>query len=312
MATHFSIPAWRIPWTEGPGGLPSIRWQSQNRLSAAYGMSIFPSSHFWLIPFPTSVPLLRPFLILALLLSATKPEVSKVGMCNQVECKMVQQFHSSVYAWKQANQPENRYSDKYMYMHAHSSSMHSSQKIETDQMSLDRWWINCGIYLIFVVVQLLSRVQLFSTPWTSACQVSMSSTISWSLLKFRKRLWRWERLKAGGEGDDRGWDGWMASPTQWTWIWVNSRSWWWTGRPGLLRSMGLQRVGHDRVTELNWVGDTFFFLFPFFLFSQWYLIYSAIKRNELLLHATRRVNFENIMLSERNQNKSSHIMIPFI
>ena len=65
--------------------------------------------------------------------------------------------------------------------------------------------------------------------------------------------WCWEGLGAGGEGDDRGWDGWMASPTLWTWIWVNSGSWWWTGRPGVLQFMGLQRVGHDWVnwTELN-------------------------------------------------------------
>ena len=55
----------------------------------------------------------------------------------------------------------------------------------------------------------------------------------------------WERLKARGEGDDRGWDGWMASPTQWTWVWVNSGSWWWTGSPaGMLQPMGSQRVGH--------------------------------------------------------------------
>ena len=67
-----------------------------------------------------------------------------------------------------------------------------------------------------------------------------------------KRTWCWERLKAGGEGDNRGWDGWMTSLTQWTWDWVNSRSWWWTGRPGVLWSMGLQRVRHDWVTELNW------------------------------------------------------------
>ena len=67
-----------------------------------------------------------------------------------------------------------------------------------------------------------------------------------------KRPWCWERLKAGGEGDDRGWDGWIASPTQWTWVWVNSRNWWWTGRPGVLQLMGLQRVGHDWATELNW------------------------------------------------------------
>ena len=68
-----------------------------------------------------------------------------------------------------------------------------------------------------------------------------------------EKLWCWERLKAREEGDDRGWDGWMASPTQWTWVWVNSRIWWWTGRPGLLHSMGLQRVGHNWATELNWV-----------------------------------------------------------
>ena len=54
-----------------------------------------------------------------------------------------------------------------------------------------------------------------------------------------KRPWCWEILNAGGEGDDRGWDGWMASLTQWTWVWVNSGSWWWTGRPGVLQSMGL-------------------------------------------------------------------------
>ena len=67
-----------------------------------------------------------------------------------------------------------------------------------------------------------------------------------------KRPWCWERLRVGGEGDDRGWDGWMASLTWWTWVWVNSWSWWWIGRPGVLWSMGLQRVGHNCVTELNW------------------------------------------------------------
>ena len=58
------------------------------------------------------------------------------------------------------------------------------------------------------------------------------------------------RLRAGREGDNRGWDGWMASLTQWTWVWVNSGSWWWTGRPGVLQSMGWQRAGHDWETEL--------------------------------------------------------------
>ena len=67
-----------------------------------------------------------------------------------------------------------------------------------------------------------------------------------------ERLWCWEGLGAGGEGDTRGWDGWMASLTRWTWVWVNSGSWWWTGRPGMLQFMGSQGVGHDWVTELNW------------------------------------------------------------
>ena len=67
-----------------------------------------------------------------------------------------------------------------------------------------------------------------------------------------KRPWCWERLKAGGEGDDRGWDGCMASSTRWTWVWVSSGSWWWTEKPGVQQSMGLQRVGNYWATELNW------------------------------------------------------------
>ena len=66
-----------------------------------------------------------------------------------------------------------------------------------------------------------------------------------------KRPWCWERLKSG-EGDDRGWDGWMASLTWWTWVWARSGCWWWTGKPGVLQSMELQRVGHDWATKLNW------------------------------------------------------------
>ena len=78
----------------------------------------------------------------------------------------------------------------------------------------------------------------------------------------KKSPWCWERLKAGGEGDDRGWDGWMASPTRWTWVWASSGSWWWTGRPGVLQSMGLQRVGHDWATELNWYSHTHAITYP--------------------------------------------------
>ena len=67
-----------------------------------------------------------------------------------------------------------------------------------------------------------------------------------------KRPLCWERLKAGGDRANRGWDGWMASLTQWMWVWASSRSWWWTGKPGVLQCLGSQRVRHDWVTELNW------------------------------------------------------------
>jgi len=74
-----------------------------------------------------------------------------------------------------------------------------------------------------------------------------------------KRPWCWEGLKAGGEGDNRGWNGWMSSSKQWTWVWVGSGSWWWTGKPGMLQSTGSQRVGHDWASELtdwlNWLTD---------------------------------------------------------
>ena len=73
----------------------------------------------------------------------------------------------------------------------------------------------------------------------------------WEELTHWKSPWCWKRLEVGEEGDDSGWDGWMASPTQWTWVWVNSWSWWWTGRPGMLQSKGWQRVGHDWGTELT-------------------------------------------------------------
>ena len=87
-----------------------------------------------------------------------------------------------------------------------------------------------------------------SLLWACPC----TNPTSCEELAYWKRPWCWEGLGARGEGDDRGWDGWMASPTQWTWVWVNSRSWWWTGRPGVLRFMGSQRVGHDLATKLNW------------------------------------------------------------
>ena len=98
------------------------------------------------------------------------------------------------------------------------------------------------------------RRSVLGVHWKVWCWSWNSSTLATTHeeLTHWKRPWFWDGLGAGGEGDDRGWDGWMASPTRWTWVWVNSGGWWWTGRPGVLRFRGSQRVGHDWVTELNW------------------------------------------------------------
>ena len=112
--------------------------------------------------------------------------------------------------------------------------------------------------------------RLLRVPWTARRsnksilkEISPGCSLEGLMLKLKLRyfghlMWRADsfentlmlgKMRAGGEEDDRGWDGWMASPTQWTCVWVNSRSWWWTWRPGMLQFMGLQRVRHDWVTE---------------------------------------------------------------
>ena len=90
--------------------------------------------------------------------------------------------------------------------------------------------------------------------WKDWCWSWNCNTLATSCeeLTLWKRPWCWEGLGAGGEGDDRGWGGWMASPTRWTWVWMDTGSLWWTGRPGVLWFMGSQRVGQDWATRLNW------------------------------------------------------------
>ena len=115
--------------------------------------------------------------------------------------------------------------------------------------------------------------RLLRVPWTARRsnqsilkEISPESSLEGLMVKLKlqylvtwckelihwKRPWCWERLKEGGEGDDREWDGWMASLTQWTWVWASSRSWWCTRQPGVLQSMGSQRVKHNWAAELNW------------------------------------------------------------
>ena len=114
------------------------------------------------------------------------------------------------------------------------------------------WW---SLELQEVQAGQSERKSTLNIYWKDWCWSWSSNTLAtwWEKLTHWKRRWCWERLKAGGERDDRGWGGCMASPTQWAWVWVNSRSWWWTGRPGMLQSMRLQRVRHNWVNELNWM-----------------------------------------------------------
>ena len=98
------------------------------------------------------------------------------------------------------------------------------------------------------------RRSVLGVHWKDWCWSWNSNTLAtWcEVLTHWKSPWCWEVLGAGGEGDDRGWDGWMASPTRWTWVWVNSGRWWWTGRPGVLQFMGSQRVGQHWATKVKW------------------------------------------------------------
>ena len=95
------------------------------------------------------------------------------------------------------------------------------------------------------------RKSALNIHWKDWCWRGNSNTLAiWCKeVTLWKRHWCWARLKAAGERDDRGWDGWMVSLTQGTWVWASSGSWWWTGKPGVLQSMGSQRLRHDRATE---------------------------------------------------------------
>ena len=111
-----------------------------------------------------------------------------------------------------------------------------------------------------------SRKSVLNIHWKDWCwSWNWNTLATWcEELPHWKTPWCWERLKVEGEGDDRVWDGWMVSLTQWTWVWASSETWWWAGKPGVLQTMGSQRVGRDWVTETNWtelnLGDCWWIL----------------------------------------------------
>ena len=108
-----------------------------------------------------------------------------------------------------------------------------------------------------------------------------------------RKDWCWEGLGAGGEGDDRGWDGWIASLTWWMWVWVNSGRWWWTGRPGVLQFMVSQRIRHDWATELNW-NIQIFMLTNICIASKSVLVLTTKLKLKLLIYCKETLTHFNI------------------
>ena len=123
---------------------------------------------------------------------------------------------------------------------------------------LEDWFSSCFTGHSHKVAAVL-HAQL--VPWkilSMDCHLEWNTLPTWcEELTYWKRPWCWERLKASGKGDDRGWDGWTVSSTLLTWVWRNSRRWWRIGNPGVLQSMGLQRVGHDLATKQQKKTSTF-------------------------------------------------------
>ena len=135
----------------------------------------------------------------------------------------------------------------------------------------ESWTVKEAEHQIIDAFEVWCWRRLLRVPWTARRsnqsilkEISPGISLEGMMLKLKLQyfghlmgsvdslIWCWEGLGAGGEGDDRRWDGWMASLTRWTWVWVNSGSWWWTGRPGVLWFMGSQRVRHDWGTDLIW------------------------------------------------------------
>ena len=110
--------------------------------------------------------------------------------------------------------------------------------------------------------------------WTAVLEKTLESPLDGKEIKpvnhNGNQSWIFTGRTNAEAGDQRGWDGWMASPTQWTWVWAGSGSWWWTGKPGVLQSMGSQRVRHDWVTELNWLQKSSFCVTHYPLLIWWY------------------------------------------
>ena len=226
MATHSNILAWRTPWTEEPGRLQSMGLQRVR--------------HDWVTSLTLTCPLSQ--------------------WCHSTILSSVAPFSSC----PQSFPVSGSFRMNWLFVSC-GQNIGASVSASVIPVIIQVWFPLGLTNLISLLSKGLSIIFSSTTIWKHhffSAQLSLwlKSHIhtwcdnTWSYfinIKYWKRPWCWERLKAGGEGDDRGWDGWMASLTLWTWVSAGSRSWWWTGKPGVLQSMGSQRVGHDWVIGLN-------------------------------------------------------------
>ena len=129
-----------------------------------------------------------------------------------------------------------------------------SRKLSTKELML----LNCGVGEDSKEIQPVHPKGNQSWVFIGRTDVEAETPVLWppdaNNLTPWKRAWCWEILKAGREGDNRGWNGWMSLLTRWTWVWASLWSWWWTGKTGVLQSVVSQRVGRDWASELDWTG----------------------------------------------------------
>ena len=176
-------------------------------------------------------------------------------------------------SWKKSYDQPKQHIKKQIHYFAKKSP--SSQSNGFSMYGCKSWTIKKAEHQRIDAFELWCWRRLLRVPWTArrsnpfipkeiSPEYSLEGLMLKQKLQYSSHLMRrtdsfektqcWERLREGGEGEDRGWDGWMVSLTQWRWVWVNSGSWWWTRMPGFLQSIGLWRISHDWVIELKWTG----------------------------------------------------------
>ena len=177
--------------------------------------------------------------------------------------------------WKESDDQPRQHIQK--QRHYFVNKVSSSQGYDIASVHVygcESWTIKKAECRIIGAFELWCWRRLLRVPWTAGRsnqtilkEISPGYLLEGLMLKLKLQyfghlMWRTDsfekalilgKIEGRGEGDDRGWYGWMASPTQWTWVWVNSGSWWWTGRPACCRPWDRKKL--DTTEQLNWVTD---------------------------------------------------------